>query len=113
MLARPFSCELLGGYGSSQTHAASVIAGCGLGQAQGTCVGGGGDCEMKAGGGLPSTDMLKGGGGPSIPPSLTPPTGGDGCMEMLPVAYSSHLALSSKGHFGQVDVISARKAEAC
>lgn len=69
---------------------------------------------MKAGGGLPSTDVLKGGGGPSIPPPLTPPltpppplTGGAGCVGMLPVAYSSHLALSSKGHFGQGKVISA------
>ena len=74
---------------------------------------------MKAGGGLPSTDVLEGGGGPIIPPPLTPPlapppplTGGDGCVGMLPVAYSSHLALSSKGHFGQGNVISALYARA-
>ena len=72
-------------------------------KAAATCTGGGGDCATKAGGGLPMINMPIGGRGPSKPPPLIPPltppltSGGVGCVGMLPVAYTSHWALSSKG----------------
>ena len=68
------------------------------GKALATCIGGGGDSDTRAGGGLPMTDMPTGGGVPSKPPPLTPPLtpGGVGCVGMLPVAYTSHWALSRK-----------------
>ena len=83
---------------------ASLLRGDALSRkAAATCIGGGGDCNMKAGGGLPMIEIPTGGGGPSKPPPLTPPlippltAGGVACVGMLPVAYTSHWALSSKG----------------
>lgn len=66
-----------------------------------TCRGGGGGCDMEAGGGLPMVAIFRGGGGPNEGPPLgsplTPPPplmGGVDCVGVLPVAYS-HWALIS------------------
>lgn len=72
---------------------------CALLEAAKTCTGGGGDCDVTTGGGLPMITMPRGGGGPSRPPPLVPPLtppltpGGIGCVGLLPVAYTSHWAL--------------------
>ena len=76
----------------------SVERVCALLEAAKTCTGGG-DCDVKTGGGLPMIVMPRGGGGPSKPPPLVPPLTPPltprsiGCVGLLPIAYTSHWAL--------------------